>query len=149
MASREQVARWAEALIRMHLDSEWTFAFDHARTRAGLCNYTKKTITISKHLLESDDDAIHQVLLHEVAHALAGSQAGHGPQWKRIAREIGYVGGRLHPEALAADLAPWIGVCPHGHTMRRFRKPSKVSSCARCSRNYNPAFRISWVKVPV
>lgn len=149
MATREQVTRWAQALIRMHLSSEWSFAFDHARTRAGLCNYTTKTITVSKHLLNSDDDSIHQVLLHEVAHALAGSSAGHGPAWRAIADEIGYVGGRVHPEAIAQDLAPWLGVCPRGHTMRRFRKPRKISSCARCSRTYDPAFRISWARVPV
>ena len=28
-----------------------------------------------------DDDEIHQILLHEVAHAIAGPRAGHGPKW--------------------------------------------------------------------
>ena len=58
---------WAHALIDLHLDPSWSFAFDNARTRAGLCNYTAKRISVSRHMaLRSDDDEVHQVLLHEV-----------------------------------------------------------------------------------
>ena len=74
MADLERVRVWADALIRLHLDpGEWSFDFDHARTRAGLCDFGKKRISVSKHLAAKyEDDEIHQVLLHEVAHALAG-----------------------------------------------------------------------------
>ncbi len=92
-----RVRVWADALIRMHLDDSWTFSFDHAKTRAGLCNYTAKRISVSRHIaLRSDDDEVHQTLLHEVAHAIVGPKAGHGPEWKRMAAELGYVGGRTH-----------------------------------------------------
>ena len=48
---------WAHALIDLHLDPSWSFAFDNARTRAGLCNYTAKRISVSRHMaLRSDDD---------------------------------------------------------------------------------------------
>ena len=80
MAELDRVRHWAHALIALHLDPSWTFAFDHARTRAGLCNYAAKRISVSRLLAARyDDDEIHQVLLHEVAHALAGPDAGHGP----------------------------------------------------------------------
>ena len=88
MSDLVRVRLWADALIKLHLDpTVWSFGFDNAKRRAGLCNFTTKRITVSRYLASRfDDDEIHQILLHEVAHALAGPRAGHGPSWKRIAR---------------------------------------------------------------
>lgn len=150
MAELNRVRVWAEALIRHHLDPEfgvgtWSFAFDHAKRRAGLCNYQLKRISVSRYLAARfDDDEIHQILLHEVAHALAGPDAGHGAQWKRIARELGYVGGRTHDGEIAHELAPWHGSCPAGHEHARFRKPSRQMSCGKCSRRFSNAHLIRW-----
>lgn len=136
---------WAHALIRMHLDDSWTFAFDNAKRRAGLCDFTRRRISVSRYLAARfDDDETHQTLLHEVAHALAGPDAGHGAAWKRIAREIGYVGGTTHHGETATELAPWVGTCPGGHTVYRHRRPTRPSSCTRCSRRYDPRFLITW-----
>lgn len=149
MADLERVTVWANALIRLHLDpAEWSFGFDHAKRRAGLCNYTERRITVSRYLAERyDDDEIHQVLLHEVAHAIAGSQAGHGPVWKRVANDLGYVGGRLLDGGAAKELAPWRGVCPSGHEHFRYRQPTRVQSCGECGRGFNPSFEIRWMRV--
>ena len=145
MAELDRVRTWAEALIRLHLDEGWTFAFDNARTRAGLCNYDRKRISVSKLLAARyEDDEIHQVLLHEVAHAVAGPAAGHGPRWKRTAEDLGYAGKRLHDGAVATELAPWVGTCPAGHRHYRYRAPSRTLSCGKCSRRFDPAFRIEW-----
>ncbi len=152
MADLERVRIWADALITMHLEplhgpGAWTFGFDHAKRRAGMCNFTARRITVSRYLAAKfDDDEIHQVLLHEVAHALAGDAAAHGPKWKRIAREIGYVGGRTHDGEIAHELAPWLGVCPSGHEHARFRRPTRETSCARCARSFSRAHLISWRK---
>ena len=140
-----RVRRWADALIALHLEPDWTFGFDHAKTRAGLCNFTKKRITVSRHLASRfDDDEIHQVLLHEVAHALAGVGVGHGAEWKRIARELGYVGKRTHDGQIATEYAPWVGVCPAGHVHYRYRKPTRALSCGKCSRRFDQANAIRW-----
>ena len=147
MSDLERVRRWADALIALHLDPSWTFGFDNARTRAGLCSYDRKRITVSRLLAARyDDDEIHQVLLHEVAHAMAGARAAHGPAWKAVAREIGYEGKRLHDGAIADELAPWVGTCPRGHVHYRYRKPTRALSCAKCSRRFDPAFAIAWVR---
>ena len=45
MADLTKVRVWADALIRLHLNDTWSFAFDNAKTRAGLTNYSKRTIT--------------------------------------------------------------------------------------------------------
>ena len=138
---------WAEALIVMHLDPSWTFAFDNAKRRAGLCNYTTKRISVSRYLAgRYEDDEIHQILLHEVAHAMAGPKAGHGPRWKAIGKEIGYEGKRLHDGAIAEEHASWVGHCPAGHEFFRYRAPTRVSACAKCAKRFDPKNAIVWVK---
>lgn len=149
MAELARVRTWADALIRLHLDPGWSFAFDHAKTRAGLCNYTAKRISVSRHIAQlSDDDAIHQVLLHEVAHAIAGQSAGHGPRWRAVAAELGYEGGRTHDGPVPSDLAPWVGTCPNGHVSYRYRRPTRPTSCGVCSRRFDPTLRIAWERRP-
>ena len=138
---------WADALIVMHLDPSWTFAFDNAKRRAGLCNYTTKRISVSRYLAgRYEDDEIHQILLHEVAHAMAGPKAGHGPRWKAIGKEIGYEGKRLHDGAIAEEHASWVGHCPAGHEFFRYRAPTRVSACAKCAKRFDPKNAIVWVK---
>lgn len=148
MADLVRVRKWADALITLHLDpAEWSFGFDHAKTRAGLCNYTSKRITVSRHLAARfEDDEIHQILLHEVAHAMAGSAAGHGPRWKAVAAELGYEGKRLHDGPVATELAPWVGHCPAGHTHYRYRRPAKPLSCGRCAKRFDSRNAIEWSK---
>jgi hypothetical protein len=147
MSELHRVRGWADALIRLHLDESWSFAFDNAKRRAGLCDYTRKRISVSRYLAARyDDDTNHQTLLHEVAHALAGPGAGHGAQWKRVARDLGYVGGRTHDGETATELAPWIGVCPTGHTVFRHRRPARETSCSKCARSYDPRFRFTWTR---
>lgn len=147
MAELDRVRIWGEALIRLHLGGSWSFGFDHAKRRAGQCDYAKKRITVSRYLAARfDDDEIHQVLLHEVAHALAGHQAAHGAAWKRVARELGYTGGVTHRGETAVELAPWVGRCPAGHTAYRHRRPTRPTSCARCSRAFDSRHLFTWTR---
>ena len=147
MAELERVRTWANALIALHLDSGWTFGFDNAKTRAGLCNYTAKRITVSKYLAARyEDDEIHQVLLHEVAHAMAGTRAGHGAQWRATAKELGYEGKRLHDGAIADELAPWVGTCPAGHVHYRYKRPARPLACGKCARRFDAANLITWTE---
>ena len=147
MADLDRVRRWADALIVLHLDLTWTFAFDNAKKRAGLCNYTVRRITVSRYLAARyEDDEVHQILLHEVAHALAGPRAGHGPKWKAIADSLGYDGKRTHDGEIADELAPWVGVCPAGHTHFRYRKPTRAFACGLCGRGFNRAHLIEWTR---
>jgi SprT protein len=147
MAELHRVQVWAEALIRLHLEPDWSFAFDNAKRRAGQCDYARRRITVSRYLAARfADDEIHQVLLHEVAHALAGHRAAHGAKWKKIARELGYVGGTTHHGETATELAPWIGRCPAGHVVYRHRRPARLISCAKCSKKFDPRFQFVWVR---
>jgi len=145
MSDLQDVRRMAQQLIALHLDDSWSFAFDHAKRRAGLCNYGEKRISVSRYLsARYDDETNRQTLLHEVAHALAGAAAGHGPLWRRTARGIGYTGGTTHHGEPANDLAPWVGVCPAGHTAYRHRRITRATSCAKCAPTFDERFLFQW-----
>lgn len=146
VAELHEVSDMAEQLLSAHLGpGGWTFGFDHARRRAGACDYAKRRITVSRYLAAgfSADDA-RQVLLHEIAHAIAGHRAAHGPRWKAVAARIGYTGDRVWRGEVHTQAAPWIGTCPAGHEHDRFRRPSAAVSCGRCSKRFTPAALISW-----
>ncbi|MBT2501995.1 SprT-like domain-containing protein [Curtobacterium sp. ISL-83] len=146
MTSLEAVRARAEHLIAAHLGrGTWSFGFDHAKTRAGQCDFAKRRITVSRHLaVRFTDEDVDQVLLHEIAHALAGARAGHGPTWRRTAVGLGYTGSRLHDGPIASDLAPWVGTCPAGHEHFRYRTPTRQLACARCSRRFDARNVITW-----
>lgn len=147
MAELQRVRRWAHALIALHLDASWSFDFDNAKKRAGLCNFTEKRITVSRYLAARyGDDEIHQILLHEVAHAMAGARAGHGPAWKSVAAGLGYDGKRTHDGEIADDLAPWVGRCAAGHTHYRYRQPTRPLACGLCGRGFTAAHVITWTR---
>ena len=83
----DDIPHLAQYLLEKHSLAQlgWTFQWDSAKRRAGACKYSRKTITISRHyvalnLSERPDDVI-DTILHEIAHALAGWSAGHGPKW--------------------------------------------------------------------
>ena len=123
----------------------WSFRFDRATTRLGQCDHRTQSISVSRYLTEkATADEVTQVLLHEIAHALAGPRAAHGPKWRAIAREIGYEGGRTHTVEPAHDRAKWVGECPSGHEIVRFHRPGKPVSCAKCDRSFNTSYLISW-----
>lgn len=145
MSDPVAVRREAEALIERHLDASWSFAFDNAKRRAGACDYTRRRITVSRYLsARYDDETNRQTLLHEVAHALAGPGSGHGADWKRTARALGYTGGVTHRGETATELAPWVGVCPAGHVAYRHRRATRATSCARCSPVFDSRHLLTW-----
>ena len=68
----------------------WSFRFGNARTNLGECRAKERLIVLSRaHAMEGTPDDVEDTVLHEIAHALAGPEAGHGPAWKAIARRLG------------------------------------------------------------
>ena len=84
------VAEMARRLMDEHGLTGWTLAFVEAKRRLGDCHFGHRVIRISRtHALEGSDESIRNTVLHEIAHAVAGRAAGHGPLWKATARRIG------------------------------------------------------------
>ncbi|NBU23524.1 MAG: M48 family peptidase [Actinobacteria bacterium] len=143
-----KVIALASELFQKHGIVNYSFGFDRAIRRAGLCDYTRRRITLSKHLLANSDlDQIEQVLLHEIAHALVGKDAGHGRIWKQKASEIGYRHERIDGSHLAKQSAKWQGSCPQNHEHFRSRKPTRALSCKLCAPSFSRRYLISWVEV--
>jgi len=68
----------------------WTFGFDKAKSRLGVCRITRKEITVSENFCDITlREEIQDTILHEIAHALAGAGKGHGIEWKKWAIIVG------------------------------------------------------------
>jgi RimJ/RimL family protein N-acetyltransferase/predicted SprT family Zn-dependent metalloprotease len=136
----------AERKMAEHLDLEnWQFGFDSAKRRAGLCNYTNKTITISRYHVDIHTiDETMQVVLHEVAHAMCGKREGHNKKWLATAKSIGYRAERFTGTEIAQETASWIGTCKNGHKHYRYRQPSRPLACGLCGRGFTRANLIVW-----
>ena len=85
-----EVANRARDLMDSHGLEDWTFRFSAAQSRLGECREREKLIRLSRrHAVKADPREVKDTILHEIAHALAGARAGHGPAWKAIAKRIG------------------------------------------------------------
>ena len=117
------------------LADDWTFGFDLAPARAGVCRYREKRIDLAvSYCLAATRAEIEDTVLHEIAHAIVGPQHNHDAVWKAKAREIGCVGERCH--RVQQTIPRWVGECGCGqqwfrHTLQR--KMIGTRMCARCS----------------
>lgn len=80
-------------LAREELDGyclpHWNFRFNKSKVNSGLCDYSTKTIYLSKcYLPHMSPEEIRQTLLHEIAHALT-PWAKHGRKWKLACEYLG------------------------------------------------------------
>lgn len=129
----EDLAWWALEEHQL-LDDGWSFEWDNAVRRAGSCSLGGKRITLSRTLfaIESNRDSALDTIMHEIAHALAGPGAGHGPTWKRVAARVG-----ASPERCSSLDSPpqrLIGTCACGPIRGRTRSPKSGArySCRIC-----------------
>lgn len=93
----------AESLIKEHLGKHWYFKWDMAKTAFGACHFTpvgkRNFITLSIPLTGINPVShVTDTILHEIAHALAGYEAGHGDTWKYHAKIVG-----ANPRASSSD----------------------------------------------
>ena len=87
----------AASLMAAHGLDGWNVKLDHARRRAGQCDYRKREISLSRHYVRhAEESHIRDTILHEIAHALVGPRHGHDAVWRRKAREIGCTATRCH-----------------------------------------------------
>ncbi|AYR01143.1 SprT-like protease [Mycobacterium phage LeMond] len=138
-----EARRIASDLIAQHGLVGWVVTFDNARRRAGVCKYGPKTISLSKPLMQqrSYDDTM-QTITHEVAHALVGHAAGHGPVWAAKHRSLGGNGLRCFDHL--DETAPWMGTCDHGKRFAKYRQPKRLDGWrCKCTGTGSP---IVWAK---
>jgi len=121
----------ATSLMREHGLKGWRVKLDHARRRAGQCDYSNRVISLSRHYVRHADPAhIRDTILHEIAHALVGPFHGHDAVWRQQARAIGCTATRCHTLEFARSR--WIMQCPNGcFAVERHRRKSGLI-CVSC-----------------
>lgn len=134
----EHVREHAISLMRQFglRENEWSFQFMKAQTRFGECwfpglyqGYIKLSSPICERATwEEIDDTIR----HEIAHALAGEKAGHGPVWKEACKVTGAKPNRCGSSSIRST-GRWQGSCGC-QTHYRFRRPhkAKIYNCLKC-----------------
>lgn len=137
--------RMGTSLLEQHALEGWSIAFDDAKRRAGVCRHGRRVIGLSAPLTRLHaSDEVRETLLHEIAHALVGAAHGHDAVWAARARAIGSSAERCVSDSAPSVTAPWLGVCPAGHTQERHKRPERVSACGRCSATFSVEHLLEW-----
>jgi predicted SprT family Zn-dependent metalloprotease len=126
---------FAQDLIGEYGLQGWRVELDNAMRRFGCCHHTRKTISLSRRLVELNSQTeVLDTILHEIAHAIAGPQAGHGREWQRVARSIGCSGDRCYSLARTVQPSPrFILECGYcGRKVPRIRAPRRKTACGTC-----------------
>jgi predicted SprT family Zn-dependent metalloprotease len=130
----------AMTLMKEHglLTQGWKFTYDRAVRRFGLCSYKEKTISLSKHLVElNDEKQMIDTMLHEIAHALVGKGHGHNRTWQRQAVSIGCSGTRCYGREVVRPKAKYSLTCPNCSRVTTRSKLCSGLACGACCRQYN------------
>jgi len=121
----------AAHLMQEHGLTGWRIKLDHARRRAGQCDFSNRIISLSRlYVRHATPEHIRDTILHEISHALVGPRHGHDAVWRQKAREIGCTATRCHTLSFAR--ARWVMRCPNGcFEVERHRRKSGLV-CASC-----------------
>lgn len=135
----------ARALMEEHGVGDWDLSLDRARRRAGLTDYARRRICLSRALMSLyDEAAVRETILHEIAHARVGPGHAHDAVWRAEAQRLGASGRRLMPRDAPTLPGRWVGTCSAGHTVTRMRRPTTPLACARCSRRFSVEHLLEW-----
>ena len=118
--------------------SGWEFRFNRRVRLTGLCVYPHRgrpgRIELSTAYVELNDPAdIENTIRHEIAHALAGPEAKHGPAWVRMGGVTGARPSRCC--TVRMPLGRWRAQCAGCQIeFSRFRKPKRMNGwfCREC-----------------
>lgn len=126
--------------MHQHGVGDWQLVIGEAKNYFGVCYRNTKTITLSRPLIELNDEShIVNTILHEIAHALQPEQSqSHGKEWRAIAIQLGCNGSRCYSPEVIKPKAIWSATCVHcGNTVQKNRKPKSGSACGICCKKYN------------
>lgn len=113
----------AKRLIKLHLGKKWKLKINKRHSSLGRCDFDRKIIELSAHFIDHNNtDAVTEIILHEIAHALAGDTAGHGPLWAEQCRRL-----NIEPTVVYHD--------------KKMPDGKWVATCKKCSRQYNKQYK--------
>lgn len=146
-----EIEKQAKALMVAHGVGVLPFEFDNGKRRIGACHFKRigttvlpTKITLSRHFAAIlTPEELHDTMLHEIAHALAGHAAGHGPVWRNAIRKLGGKAERCKATAASPERAV-EGTCPKcGKVVSKMhRLPLRVYFHNICGK----AYPLTWTK---
>lgn len=136
MSKLDDIEAKAQELFDAHSLDTWTFEYDRAGRRYGLCKHRDRVITMSAFMVAVNpiEESI-DTLLHEMSHAIVGPGHGHNHVWRRKAIELGCSGSRTYSNLVIEPKAPFLMGCPSCNIFApRHRRKLKVERyrCGRC-----------------
>lgn len=126
----KELATIASREMRTHGLLGWTFGLADTKRRLGVCKYRTKRIELAKYYaLNSPPETVLDTLRHEIAHAIAGPAARHGPAWKAVAIRLGATPRACDnsPDTIQAP-GDWQATCPAcKKTFHRYKRPKRLT----------------------
>ena len=128
----------AAELFQLHgLDAGgWRLEFRRFGHRLGGCCSRRRIIALNDYYADNNDERpVLDTLLHEIAHALVGSAAGHGPVWQAMARKLGCIPKECSKTGLTLRPGKYQATCPTcARPFYKYRRPKYVLGyyCPSC-----------------
>jgi predicted SprT family Zn-dependent metalloprotease len=115
---------------------DWAFGWNRRKRSLGLCRYREKRLELSAHFVQANPlEQVRETILHEIAHALAGEKAGHGPKWKALRAQVGCLPQRCDHGQAVMPRGRWSARCAAcGKEYWRHRRPARRARywCRTC-----------------
>jgi predicted SprT family Zn-dependent metalloprotease len=116
--------------------ASWTFRWNRRKRSLGLCRYRERQIELSMYFVKANgEELVRETVLHEIAHALAGVKAAHGPLWKAMCAKVGCHPVRCEGGVAVMPRGRWVAQCTAcGKVYHRFRQPGREAKywCVNC-----------------
>ncbi len=129
----------AVALIRRHLDenglSHWKAELYNRQAQGGTCFHSQEKVALAKWLVDANDcKVVCGIVIHEVAHAVVDSWAGHGRIWEEKCHEMGLANPTMFIDHNIVNVprSRFQGKCGCGKSFQRHRKPRTLRLCRGC-----------------
>ena len=136
--------------LKEHGLHAWTFGLADTGRRLGVCKYRTRRIEVAEYYARnSPPETVLDTLRHEIAHAIAGSAAKHGPKWKAVAVRLGATP-RACETSHQAIVKPgdWQARCPSCEkTAHLYRRPRSLSGY-RCKCEARPPLTFEYTGDP-
>lgn len=131
--------------MKKHKLLGWSFCFNNRRRSLGVCFEFDKRIELSKyHVLADTEEKVKDTILHEIAHALVGSEHRHNIFWQLKAKEIGLTKPtRCSGSQLKGKYAVQCPKCKSEYNFFRKPKHYKVKHIYNCNKCNIPA---EWIR---
>jgi hypothetical protein len=107
MNKEKELARYAKGKLKQYHLKGWNFIITDnlQESDRASCNYDRKIITVEKFATDRfKPETLQDIFLHELGHAIAGYEAFHGKDFKKVCRQIGCKGMNAINDVLMFEL---------------------------------------------